>query len=357
MEAAVDLQQAVVGSLIGTAVGDAIGLPCEGLSKRRQQRLYPDIAGHHLLFGRGMVSDDTEHTSMVAQALLVSGGETRPFAGSLARQLRFWLLGIPAGIGYATLRAILRLWFGFPADKSGVFSAGNGPAMRSALLGICYGHDLDRLRELVRVSTRITHTDPKAEYGATAVALAAYTASRQRGEIDSTAYCQRLQAILGPEASELLELVGQAVESAQAGETTQTFAAKLGLDAGVSGYIYHTVPVVLQAWFRHPTDYRIGILEIVRCGGDTDTTAAILGGILGASVGEAEIPQVWRDGIWEWPRTVSWMKRLGQQLAGAVPQGTPQRALPLPLFSLLARNLLFLSVVLFHGFRRLLPPY
>ncbi|HZP82530.1 MAG TPA: ADP-ribosylglycohydrolase family protein, partial [Chthonomonadaceae bacterium] len=349
--------QAIVGCLIGTAVGDAIGLPCEGLSKQRQQRLYPNIARYHLLFGRGMVSDDTEHTCMVAQALLVSGGETRLFAASLARQLRFWLLGIPAGIGYATLRAILKLWLGFPPGKSGVFSAGNGPAMRSALLGICCGHDLDRLRELVRAATHITHTDPKAEYGALAVALAAYTASRQREAIDPAAYCQRLHALLGTEASELLELAAQAAESAQAGESVQDFAVKIGLDSGVSGYIYHTVPVVLQAWFRYPTDYRSGILEIVRCGGDTDTTAAILGGILGAAVGEDGIPPEWRDGLWEWPRTVAWMERLGQQSARAVPDGTPQRALPLPTISLFARNLLFLCVVLFHGFRRLLPPY
>jgi hypothetical protein len=49
------------GTLLGTAVGDAIGLPFEGLSRRRVQRLLREPLGHQLFFGRGMVSDDTEH--------------------------------------------------------------------------------------------------------------------------------------------------------------------------------------------------------------------------------------------------------------------------------------------------------
>ena len=77
-------------------------------------------------------------------------------------QLRFWLLGLPGGIGYATLKAILKLWLGFKPEHSGIFSAGNGPAMRSAIIGVCYGNDSQKLRELVKASTRLTHTDPKA---------------------------------------------------------------------------------------------------------------------------------------------------------------------------------------------------
>ncbi|HZT40687.1 MAG TPA: ADP-ribosylglycohydrolase family protein [Chthonomonadaceae bacterium] len=79
-----DFTDAVIGCLLGTAVGDAIGLSYEGLTPRRQQRLFPDLERYHLLFGRGMVSDDTEHTCMVAQALIASAGEPRAFACSLA---------------------------------------------------------------------------------------------------------------------------------------------------------------------------------------------------------------------------------------------------------------------------------
>ena len=171
---ATQLKDAIIGCLLGTAVGDAFGLPMERLSKRRQLKMYPKIEGYHFLFGKGMISDDTEHTCMVAQAIITSGGEESQFSKNLAWRMRKWFFALPAGIGFATLRAILKLCVGFSAEKSGVFSAGNGAAMRSAIIGVCFGDDKDKLKKLVRISTRITHTDSKAEYGALAVALAAH---------------------------------------------------------------------------------------------------------------------------------------------------------------------------------------
>jgi ADP-ribosylglycohydrolase len=56
--------------LLGAAVGDALGLPSEGLSRQRIKRLFPGPLRHRFFFGHGMVSDDTEHLFMVAQALL-----------------------------------------------------------------------------------------------------------------------------------------------------------------------------------------------------------------------------------------------------------------------------------------------
>src|SRR5829696_7451472 len=131
-------EHSLTGCLTGTAVGDALGLPHEGLSPRRARRLYPDTDRYHFLFGRGMFSDDTEHACMTAQALLVSGGEPTRFVRSLAWRLRWWLLGCPLGIGRATLKACLKLWFGVPPDRSGVFTGGNGPCMRAPILGVKY---------------------------------------------------------------------------------------------------------------------------------------------------------------------------------------------------------------------------
>jgi len=124
----------ITGCLIGTAIGDAFGLPYEGLSKQRQNKLYPNIKNHNFIFNKGMISDDTEHTCMVAQSLIVSAGNTSIFTKQLAYLLKFWLLGLPAGIGSATLKSIIKLWLGFPPHKSGVFSAGNGAAMRSTII-------------------------------------------------------------------------------------------------------------------------------------------------------------------------------------------------------------------------------
>ena len=378
--------QAFEGCIIGAAVGDSLGLPYEGLSPRRASRLFPQRDRHHFLFGRGMISDDTEHALMVAQAIVDSGGDPARFAKGLARRLRWWFWGLPAGIGLATLRSCLKLCVGVPPEKSGVFSAGNGPAMRSAILGVVYGSDIGRLKEFVRRSTIITHTDPKADFGAFAVALAAHL-SATGAEIDGAAYVEALQTMLcetaysppgrgkgrvgieklpkthpqplpGGEFEEFLALMRCVAESVGENELTADFYQRLVPNAkqGISGYIYHTVPAVLHAWLRHPNDFRTALLDILACGGDTDTTGAILGGIIGARVGIAGIPCEWIDGIAEFPESINFMKTVARQVHQAS-LGNSLEAANAAFPLLLARNMFFAAVVLFHGFRRLLPPY
>ena len=87
--------------------------------------------------------------------------------------MRWWLLGLPPGIGLATLKSILKLWVGFGPSSSGVFSAGNGPAMRAAPIGAFFWDDPSKIDDYIRISTRMTHTDPKAEVGAKFVAYLA----------------------------------------------------------------------------------------------------------------------------------------------------------------------------------------
>src|SRR5436190_12400621 len=118
-----------------------------------------------LIFGLGFCSDDTEHTLMVGRALVLSHGDPGLFERQFAAELRRWLLTGPAGVGFATLRSCLKLLIGFGPRGSGVFSAGNGPAMCSALIGVCVKSN-DALVDIVRASTRVTHIDPKAEEGA-----------------------------------------------------------------------------------------------------------------------------------------------------------------------------------------------
>jgi ADP-ribosylglycohydrolase len=347
----------ILGCLLGTAVGDALGLPYEALSRKRQQKLYPQLGGHHFIFRRGMISDDTEHSCMTAQALIVSGGEPSRFCHSLAWRLRWWLLSFPPAIGLATLRSLFKLWAGFPPSKSGVFSAGNGPAMRSAILGVCYGSDMPRLRKLVKVSTRITHTDPKAEWAALAVAMASHMSSS--GEVSPHEFVSSFRSALGDEAQaadEFLRLLHQAADSAARGESTASFAESLGLAAGVSGYSYHTVPVALHAWLRQPSDFS-AVWDAIRCGGDPDTVAAIVGGIIGARVGKEGVPSQWLERIWDWPRSTAWIARVGSRLATVCTTGVPQQAVSLPVWALPLRNIGFMAVLLAHGVRRLLPPY
>lgn len=346
---------ALEGCVLGTAVGDALGLPYEGLSPQRAAKWLGPPNRHRLVFGRGLVSDDTEHTCMVAQALIEAASDVDAFQRGLARRFRGWLLTLPAGVGFATLRAIVRLWLGYGPNRSGVFSAGNGPAMRAAILGV-FCEDRDQLRLLVRASTRLTHTDPKAEYGAYAVALAAQIASTKLNASPEH-YLQELSKSWGDEARELIDLISRAADSAAASKSTPTFACELGLSRGVSGYVYHSVPVALHAWFAHSRDYRAAVTSVIACGGDADTTAAIVGGILGAAVGRDGIPQEWLNAVGDWPRSISWMEQLAVQLSIVKELGTAEHAPRLPIAGVIVRNIVFLLIVLYHGFRRLLPPY
>jgi ADP-ribosylglycohydrolase len=359
-----DRSDVLAGVILGTAAGDSLGLPREGLSAGRARALWGSAPlRHRFLFGHGMTSDDTEHTCLLAQALLRQSDDPDRFARALGWGLRGWLLGAPAGIGKATLKATVKLWLGFSPARSGVWSAGNGPAMRSALLGVCCGADRDRLRAFVRASTRLTHTDPRAERGALLVALAAHHGAAGGAQgIDGERFLAEARAALPDVDPELSGLLQQIEDGLRHQSSLAELAAAMKQTRGVSGYVYHTVPLALYSWLRWPGDFRRAVEEIILLGGDSDTTGAITGAVAGATVGASSIPPEWLA-LWEWPRSVSWMRALARRLAETFPdaetRSSRRRPGPLRLFwpGLLPRNLLFLAAVLGHVGRRLLPPY
>ena len=349
------------GFVLGMAIGDSLGLPREGLTPRRASRLY-GLAPlrHHFVFGYGLVSDDTEHMVMTALSLLAEPDDSARFARCLARNLRWWLVGLPAGVGLATAKSIIRMWLGWSPASSGVRSAGNGPAMRAGVLGLCLHDDEAKLREYVRVSTRLTHTDSRAETGALLIALAARAGLRMKGTPTNASSFLQTCRIEAPDG-EWQHVFEQLQISLTNVESAAQFAERLGLQRGVTGYIVHTVAAVLFCWLRWPDEFRHPMEAILELGGDADTTAAILGGLLGASHGADSIPREWLNGLIEWPCSVTWMR---EQLAPAMRSIAEANAFTATLRvsrwrwpAQLARNALFLVVVLFHGFRRLLPPY
>ena len=346
---------AFAGCIWGTAVGDALGLPFEGMSPRRIAKLSGARLSQRLLWCYGMLSDDSEHTCLAAQALIISDGEPYSFQRDLAWRLRWWFLALPAGIGLGTLRALLKLWLGAAPANSGVNSAGNGPMMRSAVLGVYLGRQPEQLKQLVQINTRITHTDPRAERAAQIVARAAWC-NANRISVTPATVAEQLREWLQQD-EELAAVVTEAAQSAKTGESALEFCRRQNMKNGVSGYCYQTLKVVLQIWLRHPLNYEAGISEAIRCGGDTDTVAAILGGIIGAGCGPEGIPHDWKDRIRDWPRTRAWIDAVIRQLAWTDLSGLPRRPRALPLPFTLTRNLLFMILVLTHGFRRLLPPY
>lgn len=117
------------------------------------------------------------------------------------------------------------------------------------------------------------------------------------------------------------------------------------------------MPVVIHAWLLNPFDHAAAVVSVIECGGDADTTAAIVGGIVGCAVGERGIRSEWISHLADWPASVNWMRRLAYQLAVVGDRSCVQK--PVSVIPLLrcVRNLVFFTVVFFHGIRRLFPPY
>lgn len=352
-------RQAIESCLLGLMLGDTVGLPYEGISARRISKLTKGEFRQSLMLGKGMVSDDTEHAVITARSLCKSESP-KDFGKSLAWGLRWWFARLPAGIGMATGRALIKSLLGFPYHKSGVYSAGNGPAMRAPVLGVVFGHDSELLKEYVGITTRITHTDPKAYIGALAVAQASHQSAQHNYSLDDFKSVMRnllsdLPDIQTEEFWDLLSLIEK--ELPAGAEGLSRLLNTLNQQKGVSGYIYHTLPVVLFMFFMYKSDFKLAISQIIACGGDTDTTAAILGGIVGAGISKEQFPQNWIDQIVDYPCNPKQVGQLAEALSQRLQTNKKVNCGWLPGPLIFVRNLFFLVIVLGHGFRRLLPPY
>jgi len=351
------LSKRFVGLIIGTAVGDSLGLPSEGIKRKTLAKLkWARNLKHRFIFSKGMISDDTEHTLFVTQSLIMHSDDPDKFQKALAKKLRWWLISLPAGTGMATGISIIKLWLGISPKKSGVFSAGNGPAMRSAIIGARFFDKPVDMQKYVKRSTIITHSDPKAFIGAMAISLcAAETMLKKDGEmIDRGKLFMKLVMIPEKEDKEWAQLVTKMDVSLKKNMSVKDFAAELGLDAGIGGYIYHTVPVAIYSWLRHEGDFHAALTESIRLGGDTDTVGAIVGALAGEYSGEAAIPKKWITDIVEWPRSIKVLRLAASRLAEQA-AGNDVKPVRYFLPGVVIRNIIFFVIVLIHGFLRLIP--
>ncbi|MDH6131706.1 ADP-ribosylglycohydrolase [Kitasatospora sp. MAA4] len=168
-------------------------------------------------------------------------------------------------------------------------SYGNGAAMRVAPLGAAFAADPAAAVRPATDSALITHTHPQAVDGAVAVAVAAAYAVRARTAPVAPADFLAAVRALTPRGA-LHEALGEA--RALLGEPDPVAAARiLGNGSRVSAL--DTVPFALWCAARSLDDYRGAVLAAIRAGGDVDTTAAIVGGVVAARTGTAGIPGAW----------------------------------------------------------------
>lgn len=303
----------ITGALLALHAGDSLGATLEFSSWEAIHRDHPHgirdiVGGGPFSWAPGAATDDTDLTRAVllayrdaARAASSPGGDFDVARAAGAHMLA-WLRGDwpgrtlgrrPVDVGGATLHGLMRLHSaGGDPDKAGAGRgrAGNGSLMRCLPTGL---FRLDReavVAESRRISA-ITHNDVRC-----VVACAAYNVIV--GElVAGKAPAKAVDA--GLNVAMVLEAEGAATEVQDAMEHGKQLSvsdmAKNGpneLQHKASGYVLDSLEIAIAAVLdtRPLVDV---LVDVVRIGCDTDTNAAIAGGLLGARDGVDALPEEW----------------------------------------------------------------
>lgn len=281
-----ELRDRARGTMIGLAVGNALGIPFEGM---------PASAIPAGSVGEISPSEaDAPWDDDVAQAVLLTEAALERDAmdvGDLAARFLTWYRENPRGIGVLTSqvlaaldrgadprRAARKVW-----DASGGTAAGNGAVMRCAPLALRWWREPDRLLRETLTSATVTHADPRCGWSAAVLNLA--LAAVLRGEPPDL---ERLAEEARRGAGEEGALVAEAILAVP--EVKRP--ADLALDGPDMGYTLKTMQVGLWALIRGE-DLEAALTSVIEAGGDTDTNGAVAGAALGCRHGLEAIP--WRD--------------------------------------------------------------
>lgn len=263
--------------LVGTAVGDALGVPFESMLVNNKEliswdgKTFTGSVYHQLL--PGQYSDDTQMSIMVAESLINNKGFN---PDDLAVRYVDWIVsGRARGYGRTTLMAVQNLSAGKHWSESGIAgSYGNGTAMRAAPFGIYFRNDLQSLVAICKIDSAITHASEDAEAGSIAIALAAAHAVND----DTEDLLERISEKLPDcKVKALVYSLGSLINSDKI--SPQQALRVLGTKANVR----ETVPAALYCFLKFD-NYHEAILTAIKAGGDTDTTAAIVGALFGAKL-------------------------------------------------------------------------
>ena len=297
----------IVGSLLGTAVGDALGMPVEGLSHQNVRTYYKGIKEYRDDDQRkdldaGQWTDDTQMTFALVRTLAAHPDPTDWPAGvaeayvALRPDARRW--------GETTTAAVDRLADGAGPDQSGrPDRPTDGAAMRAAPLGAWWaatGADRADAFAAVRSVLSVTHRHPAALAAGWGQAAGVRALLRLDGvdAFDRAAFWQTLvdattwaEERLGDDhrVSERLRALDGIIDS---------FPLDLR-DAcdGVGVRADEAWPFACAMVARRAHLLENTLLSGINVGGDADTTGAMMGALLGALHGWAAFPDEWKEGL------------------------------------------------------------
>ena len=275
-----------IGSLLGLAVGDALGAPYEGLPADLirdigpAQRLATNPDNKKLFY-----TDDTEMMIGVAETLVVHHRIVPEYLAS-----RFASNFHPErGYGSGAHQQIVMFQDGHHYSEClyHVFpngSYGNGAAMRVAPVGLLFCHDIDRLIKESEISAGVTHAHELGIEGAKLIALA-------------------IAAVVNMERFDRTEFFNLLLPHCQTEEFSwqiQTLC-ELERDAlitfGNSLEAHRSVVTAIQIFVDSPESFMEVMRSAIGMGNDVDTLCAMSGAISGAYLGIDAIPKSLTDAL------------------------------------------------------------
>jgi len=302
------LHSRAAGALYGLALGDALGMPTQMLSREQITTRYGQVltgfhsapADHPLAAGMpaGSVTDDTEQALLLAR-LLIDGAGTVDTA-ELARRLAAWeddmrSRGSLDLLGPSTKLAVERVLAGAPLDEVGRQGTTNGAAMRITPVGIAVpSASLDTLVDRVVEASELTHNTGVALAGAAAVA-AAVSAGIDGATVPEavalavTAARQAVRRGFWVAAADVAERIVWATDLVR-GMSPEQACERVNLLVGTSLATQESVPAAFALLSVLPDDPWHATLLAASVGGDCDTIAAITGAIAGACHGVDAFP-------------------------------------------------------------------
>ena len=278
-------------SLSGLGIGDALGEMLSYQSANAPLRL----AENALPAGPWFHTDDTEMAISIV-AILKSHGELNQDA--LARRFaRRFERDPDRGYGKMTRIQLREInagakWRDTAANAfGGQGSMGNGGAMRVAPLGAYFSDDLSRCADEARASALVTHTHPEGVAGTIAVALGAALAWQLRNTPVSERPQQFFDGVLRLTPESQVRRGILLASQTPADCPVENVARALGNGSLVTAP--DTVPFCMWIAAHYGNDFVNALAQTIRVGGDCDTNAAIVGGIVSLSAGHGAIPSDW----------------------------------------------------------------
>jgi poly(ADP-ribose) glycohydrolase ARH3 len=307
------LKDKFIGCLLGTFVGDALGMPVEGYSfqaiKDRFGILQEMVDAR---LGVGTYTDDTEMMIGVLESLVECGG----FDGEDMAKRFLTNYNPRRGYGGGTRRALHLLELGRKWYEVGeqVFpsggSFGNGSSMRIAPIGALYYDDISSLRKVAYDSSRITHSHILGKEGAALQAFAIAKAIERdpNEEFNPESFLSDLIEFTIDES--FRERLGRIRNLLRKSPDEQEILNNLGNNSTA----LNSVPTAIYSFLSHPNSFREAIVYAVNLGGDSDTIGAMTGAISGGYHGKRNIPLSWLNRLENIGKGRDYIEELGEKL-------------------------------------------